>query len=162
MIEKLRDAAMFTMKRLRAYARNQKSVMSLVPSPNASSITSPAKFPPAKSNQKHRNQSQWKIKPFGLGHKPADIEAIIEERRDVKKMAREAKPLTQHGEVGNGRSRGDNVTSTERGNDSKYTLARLARDRPDILERMKANEFGSVNAAAVEAGFGTGSGSVIM
>ena len=33
-----------------------------------------------------------------------------------------------------------------------YLTARIARDRPDILERMKAGEFPSVRAAALEAG----------
>jgi len=36
--------------------------------------------------------------------------------------------------------------------DSKYLAARIARDRPDIWERMKAGEFASVAAAAREAG----------
>ena len=35
---------------------------------------------------------------------------------------------------------------------SDYLLARIARDRPDILERVKAGEFDSVRAAAREAG----------
>jgi hypothetical protein len=33
-----------------------------------------------------------------------------------------------------------------------YLTARIARDRPDILERMKAGEFSSVRQAAKEAG----------
>lgn len=38
------------------------------------------------------------------------------------------------------------------GNDASYLAGRIARDRPDILERMKAGEFKSVRAAAIEAG----------
>jgi hypothetical protein len=38
------------------------------------------------------------------------------------------------------------------GNSSEYLARRIARDRPDILERMKAGEFRSVRAAAREAG----------
>ena len=38
------------------------------------------------------------------------------------------------------------------GNRSAYLVARMARDRPDILERMKAGEFASVREAAREAG----------
>ncbi len=34
----------------------------------------------------------------------------------------------------------------------EYLTARIARDRPDILERMKAGEFSSVRQAAKEAG----------
>lgn len=66
--------------------------------------------------------------------------------------AETAKELPQHGAVGNGRSRGDNITSTERGTDPSYLTARIARDRPDILERMKAGEYTSVRQAALDAG----------
>ena len=38
------------------------------------------------------------------------------------------------------------------GTRSDYLVARIARDRPDILERMKAGEFASVREAAREAG----------
>ena len=64
-----------------------------------------------------------------------------------------AQPLTKHGEIGNGRadkSRGGNTTSKDRG--QAYLLRRLARDAPDILERVKAGEFKSARAAAIEAG----------
>jgi hypothetical protein len=37
-------------------------------------------------------------------------------------------------------------------NNADYLTARIARDRPDILERMKAGEFRSVRAAALEPG----------
>ena len=40
----------------------------------------------------------------------------------------------------------------ERGTASEYLAARLARDNPDILERVKAGEFPSMRAAAVAAG----------
>ena len=49
-------------------------------------------------------------------------------------------------------SRGDNVTSGERGNRQAYLLRRLARDAPDVLERVKSGEFKSARAAAIEAG----------
>src|SRR5208337_1592089 len=39
-----------------------------------------------------------------------------------------------------------------KGSTSSYVAARIARDHPDILERMKAGEFPSVRAAAIEAG----------
>jgi hypothetical protein len=38
------------------------------------------------------------------------------------------------------------------GNRNRYLSARIARDRPDVLERMQKGEFLSVQAAAVEAG----------
>jgi hypothetical protein len=34
----------------------------------------------------------------------------------------------------------------------KYLVARIARDRPDVLERMKQGEFLSVRQAAIAAG----------
>lgn len=40
------------------------------------------------------------------------------------------------------------------GNTADYLTARIARDRPDLLERMKAGEFRSVRQAARAAGFG--------
>jgi hypothetical protein len=44
------------------------------------------------------------------------------------------------------------IPSADGGTGREYLMARLARDRPDILERMKAGEFASVRAAAIEAG----------
>jgi hypothetical protein len=41
---------------------------------------------------------------------------------------------------------------TSRGETQTYLLRRLARDRPDILERVKSGEFRSARAAAIEAG----------
>ena len=38
------------------------------------------------------------------------------------------------------------------GTSASYLTARIARDRPDILERMKAGEYRSVRAAAIDAG----------
>ncbi len=68
-------------------------------------------------------------------------------------LAQAPKDLAAHGEVGRGRDRGCVTTSIkgrERGAD--YLAARIARDRPDILERMKANEYRSVRQAALAAG----------
>ena len=64
-------------------------------------------------------------------------------------------PLAAHGEIGNGRkdeSRGDNVNSTFSGNSQSYLLRRLARDAPEVLERIKSGEIKSARAAAIEAG----------
>lgn len=71
--------------------------------------------------------------------------------RDAIQKARN-KPLAEHGEIGNGRkdkSRVDNVNSTKGGNGTEYTLRRLARDAPDMLDRIEAGEL-SVNQAANE------------
>jgi len=69
-------------------------------------------------------------------------------------MAKTAQPL-QPAEHHPGPGRGHTKKPREKsktGNRSDYLLARMARDRPDILERMKAGEFTSIREAAREAG----------
>ncbi len=61
-------------------------------------------------------------------------------------------PLATHGNQegeNNSRNRGSNATSVGRGSD--YTLRRLARDCPEMLDRIESGEL-SVNAAAIQAG----------
>ena len=56
---------------------------------------------------------------------------------------------------GRGNKTGDNVTrlgQEDRGNSQTYLLRRLARDAPDVLERVKSGEFKSARAAAIAAG----------
>ena len=74
-----------------------------------------------------------------------------EEPVDVSQLQGLAKP----GEAGNGRSRGVYNTSTRGTTNADYLTARIARDHPAILDRMKAGEFRSVRAAAIEAGIVT-------
>lgn len=63
----------------------------------------------------------------------------------------EAMPdLPSNGKVGNGRSF-DNIKATRGGTDTEYTLRRLKRDAPELLEAVKRGEL-SVNAAAIQAG----------
>jgi hypothetical protein len=47
-------------------------------------------------------------------------------------------------------NKGSNTTLKEHGRGSDYLTRRIARDRPDILERMKAGDFTSVRKAAIE------------
>lgn len=92
----------------------------------------------------------------------------------LKIASAKADPLAEHGARGNGRSIADAVkdakadplshagehmatksrgtidTST-RGGNTDYTLRRLARDCPEMLDRIEAGEL-SVNAAAIAAG----------
>lgn len=72
-------------------------------------------------------------------------------RRDPKTglfvAAEDAVPLRMHGG-----SRTDNIRSGDFGTSQTYLLRRLARDAPEILERVKAGEFKSARAAAIEAG----------
>lgn len=49
------------------------------------------------------------------------------------------------------RGGGNNITSSIRGTGTEYTLRRLARDCPEMLDKIEAGEM-SVNQAAIAAG----------
>ncbi len=69
--------------------------------------------------------------------------------RHVKRLAEAAVPLKHHWETP-GPGRGKKLSPKLRvqsGNRSQYLVNRIARDRPDILERMKAGEFAYVRQA---------------
>ena len=59
-------------------------------------------------------------------------------------------PLAAHGEIGNGRkdeNRGSDRTSTKhRGETQAYLLRRLARDAPEVMERVKTGEFANAGS----------------
>jgi hypothetical protein len=102
--------------------------------------------------------------PWGLGYRPEAIEAILAERSDIRAAARAARPLHRHGEQGPYRDarrearRDDGKTTTAvtgSGQLRGYLLARLARDRPDLLARIAAGEIRSAQAAARLAGWAT-------
>ncbi len=80
--------------------------------------------------------------------------------RHVKRLAEAAVPLKHHWEAP-GPGRGKKLQPKLRvqsGNRSQYLVNRIARDRPDILERMKAGEFAYVRQAAIAAGIITAGG----
>jgi hypothetical protein len=52
---------------------------------------------------------------------------------------------------GRGNKTDDNVNGFKGGNDTDYTLRRLARDKPELLDAIERGEL-SVNAAAIKAG----------
>ena len=82
------------------------------------------------------------------------MDATQRKIRQVQRMAETAQPL-QPAEHHPGPGRGYIKKPHEKakaGNRSDYLVARIARDRPDILERMQAGEFASVREAAREAG----------
>ena len=56
---------------------------------------------------------------------------------------------------GRGNITADNISRFNYGTNADYLTARIARDHPDILERMKDGKFKSVRAAAKEAGIVT-------
>ncbi len=76
--------------------------------------------------------------------------------RHVKLLAEAAVPLKHHWETpGPGPGRGKKLPPKQRvqsGNRSQYLVNRIARDRPDIRARMKAEEFASGRQAAIAAG----------
>jgi hypothetical protein len=78
----------------------------------------------------------------------------------VQRLAEAAVPLKHFWEVP-GPGRGKKLPRKQKvqsGNRSVYLVNRIARDRPDILERMKAGEFETVREAARAAGILTASG----
>ena len=82
----------------------------------------------------------------------------IEQANDrIAKLAKDVPTLNAHGAIGNGRAdKNENVSSTDEpvkfGNCSKYRIAKLKRDHPEIAERMIAGEFKTVSEAEREAG----------
>jgi hypothetical protein len=74
--------------------------------------------------------------------------------REVQRLAQQAVPLQAFGTGGPGRGHAAPNAAQPRptGMTKVYLVARIARDHPDILERMKAGEFTTVRQAAVAAG----------
>ena len=76
-------------------------------------------------------------------------------KRHVQYLARTVQPV---GDWGHGPGRGHKAPKTRRKpkvkgtGGQKYLVGRIARDRPDVLERMKQGEFLSVRQAAIAAG----------
>jgi hypothetical protein len=71
----------------------------------------------------------------------------VSDRAQASKALRgkAGRPPEAEGNVGNA-----NIKASD--NNADYLTARIARDRPDILERMKGGEYASVRQAALEAG----------
>lgn len=94
-------------------------------------------------------------RPFGLGRSPQDLEAIIQEARDPQTIAERAQPLAEHRRPTKEEEENkvDNINlKTVGGTSSSYLTARIARDCPEVLEKMKAGKYPSVRAAARAAG----------
>ncbi len=102
-------------------------------------------------------------RPYGLGCTEDDLDALLDAAKKTVQDFAEMygdEPLKQPEDNEPGPGRGNTKTSlhckdvlpVSAGNNAVYLTRRIARDRPDILERMKAGEFTSVRAAAKEAG----------
>jgi hypothetical protein len=62
---------------------------------------------------------------------------LIERRLTAQEIAADldVTPLAKHGEIGMGRNRGDNITSSvERGASAAYLVRKLKRDAPEFAE----------------------------
>jgi Arc/MetJ-type ribon-helix-helix transcriptional regulator len=80
--------------------------------------------------------------------------AVQTGKEKTKACAESATPLAKHGgDRTREQEQGAVRTLLRRGSESaSYLTARIARDRPDILKKMKAGEYKSVRAAARDAG----------
>lgn len=91
--------------------------------------------------------------PFGLGYDLDALNTIIEERKSAQARAQAPKPLRESRRPTNDeRAVKVDVINLNGGTGADYLTARIARDHPAILERMRAGEFSSVRAAARAAG----------
>ena len=103
------------------------------------------------------NYAVWEKVPYDNPYgskermlKALDVGDIPAAKARVMEKAMTATPLGEHGT--NQHSEGVARVASSRRNRSDYLTARIARDRPDIWERMRQGEFSSVAAAAREAG----------
>ena len=91
--------------------------------------------------------------PYGSKEKmleALEVGDIPAAKARVAENAMSVRPLAEHG--ANQHTEDVTQVTSSRGNRNDYLTARIARDRPDIWERMKQGEFTSVAAAAREAG----------
>lgn len=82
------------------------------------------------------------------------VEVVIAKgKAKVQQVAAEAKPAPTREENPGGRGKTASIRSSlSAGTSAQYLTARIARDSPEVHERMKAGEFKSVRQAAIEAG----------
>ena len=102
----------------------------------------------------------WEKIPYEspYGSKEAMLEQLaigdeLQARARTSEQAVIAIPLRRNGGARKkGEQSNPSMADRKYGNNAAYYTARIARDRPDILERMIRGEFSSVRAAAKEAG----------
>lgn len=81
------------------------------------------------------------------GEKGAIGEALALKAVQTQPLAAHRRPTAEEQE-----SKGDKITFIDRGTSQAYLLSRLARDAPEVLEKVKTGEIKSARAAAIEAG----------
>lgn len=86
-----------------------------------------------------------------LQKQPEDVEVTITLRMTTQARAEQPKELNGHG-GSRKQAQGNNHNLDKRGDSADYLTARIARDRPDILDGMKTGKYRSVRAAAIDAG----------
>lgn len=89
-----------------------------------------------------------------LQKQPEDVEVTITLRMTTQARAEQPKELNGHAgrPTKNNSDNSKNYTADKAGNSADYLTARIARDRPDILDGMKTGKYRSVRAAAIDAG----------
>lgn len=92
--------------------------------------------------------------PWGLGYDPAMLTRIINERLTAQQRAEQPATLFDAHRPTNEerRNKGSVTTLVNDDRGAEYLTARIARDRPDILEKMRAGQYQSVRTAALDAG----------
>lgn len=105
--------------------------------------------------QKYEGYRQWRYPSWGeycvkrLHKRPEEIDGIVADR--VQAHAMRALPAQIKGRHASS-CYNCNMRQGGGGNDPASLSSRIARDRPDILEDMKAGKYRSVRAAAIDAG----------
>jgi hypothetical protein len=86
--------------------------------------------------------------PRGLGYDPDVLAQILEERKTAQQRATTAAPMRLPGRPPSENKGSVSTFSGKR--DADYLAARIKRDHPAIHERMKAGDYPSVRAAAID------------
>lgn len=81
--------------------------------------------------------------PFGLGYDPDALDMVVKERLTAQERAQQPKTLLDNPgpPTEEEKSISSDTTNINGKRDADYLTARIARDRPDILERMQAGEY---------------------
>lgn len=92
--------------------------------------------------------------PKGLGTTIGKLEVWVKaELPEYLPMLKDSKipEMPDHGEIGHGRSRAYNVSSTNHGNSETYIISRLKRDNPELAIKVMNGEI-SATKAAIQSG----------